>query len=376
MAYGVDAAFGLKPISHKNGSGWNGQFTEYPISSLYDEPIFLQDPIYFDNTGTIRRADPGLGNPIMGVFLGVRYTSKQNIGSQGNAVLAQSWPGVTGLTLGDKNAVAQICDDPTVLYSIQADASLNFGAGIAPNINGGVQANQLFQNANLIYPLTPNPLGRSYSQTSLATLGLITAQPTAQLKIVGLDTTIGVFRTPLIPTSPNFIYNDFGVRYNNVLVMINNNPYNGGTGTAGPELTASGTLTAAEITVMHTAGTEVEIIAPANVPANMAVVINSFEIIMAVSGTAYTSASPVADVFLEYSHNPGTGRACEFIPGTMFTTNTPGPFKFDPLPLANIAGLVAHAGQGIYLTNSVNDFAAGTSTYNYVAKYSLVKVLD
>ncbi len=195
MAYGVNAPFGLQPRIHKNGSIWNGQLTSYPIKSGYNTNIFSGDPVYFDQAnGTIVLATAGIGNPIAGVFMGVKYSTLAGAGTgQGTASFSPYWPANTP-TLNGANAEALVCDDPTVLYDIQSDSSLNFSNLFPGNTQGGVLASQLFQNANIIFNRAGANLGGDpRSGLSNATLGLLTAQATAQFKIVDFTQIPGSF---------------------------------------------------------------------------------------------------------------------------------------------------------------------------------------
>ena len=93
MAYGVNAPFGLRPISSINGGSWTEKVNEYFISAstdgatTYASNIFTGDPVIFNPVaanqggGTIARygfnTDGNAGTnaaSVVGVFVGCRYS--------------------------------------------------------------------------------------------------------------------------------------------------------------------------------------------------------------------------------------------------------------------------------------------------------------
>lgn len=195
MSYGVNAPFGLQPRSYLDGSPWTGQTSDYSIASGYNTSIFTGDPVYYASDGTIVRATAGDTNPILGVFYGVKY-----VDTTGNQVYSPYWAANT-VTQGALNATALITDDPNILYDVQS--------------LGTIAAVDLFQNANVSFATA----GSTISGQSGAALNATLA-------------TTATFQVKIIRLTPN-PKNAFGVQYNNVLVLLNNNPYKGGTGTAG-----------------------------------------------------------------------------------------------------------------------------------------------
>lgn len=196
MSYGVNAPQGLQPSQYLNGTPWSGQTSEYQIVSGYATSLFCGDPVYVDPNGTIVKATLNGNNPILGVFFGVKYTD-----ANGNFVSLPYWLANT-VTQGALNAAAAIVDDPNVLYDIQSA--------------GTIAAADLNTNGNL---LVGTGGSTRTGQSSVVLEGTLTNVATSQVKLMRF--------TP----NPN---NGPGIQYNNVLVLINNNPLrSGGTGSAG-----------------------------------------------------------------------------------------------------------------------------------------------
>lgn len=195
MSYGVNAPIGFVPEMHLNGSTWNGQFTDYLIQDSYATSLFTGDPVVLA-LGYLTIASTSA--PVLGIFVGCRYVS-----ATGTYVFSPYWPASTA-TQGSIGAVAQVVDDPTVLFNVQMYSGVSGGA---------VQAN-IGNNANFETGTGSTVTGNSgYSLNTPAT-----GNATYNFKIVRL-----------VPVPGNV----FGINYNNVFVKINNSPYQGGTGTVG-----------------------------------------------------------------------------------------------------------------------------------------------
>ena len=200
MSYGTNAPQGLQPSQYLNGTPWSGQTSEYAITSGYANSLFCGDPVYVLADGSIGIAAPGDGNPITGVFFGVKYTD-----ASGNFVSLPYWIGGTH-TQGDLIASAAIVDDPNVLYDIQTSAQAGIGlADINANANLVTGAGGSTRTGQSSWALDPNLV--------------VGATTTSQVKIMRFTPRPG---------------NIAGLQYNNVLVLINNNPLrSGGTGSRG-----------------------------------------------------------------------------------------------------------------------------------------------
>lgn len=195
MSYGVNAPQGLEPFGYITGGTWNGATNQYALPSGYNTNIFSGDPVYYAATGKIVRATAGDTNPILGTFRGVKYRA-----ADGTFTFSPYWPANT-ITFGAQDATALVADDQNILYNIQSE--------------GTIAAADIFQNGNIDFGVA----GSTVTGQSGARIDAVTnVGATFQLKIIAL--------TP-------HVSNAFGVQFNNVLVLINNNPYKGGTGTVG-----------------------------------------------------------------------------------------------------------------------------------------------
>lgn len=183
MAYGVNAPFGLRPISSINGGSWTEKTNEYYISAsadgatTYASNIFTGDPVVFNpavaNVGTISVYLPNFTDatpstfsalPILGVFQGCEYTD-----ATGKLVQSPYWPASTRVQAGTK-IKAFVLDDPNTVFDIQISTSINasaeafvskpylpvtntttanagsFGSNFALNIGGGTNFNTITLN--------------------------------------------------------------------------------------------------------------------------------------------------------------------------------------------------------------------------------------
>lgn len=237
MAYGVNAPFGLQPRYYLGGSTWNNQTRQYRITSAYGTSLFTGDPVTLLANGVIGIATAGDGNPILGSFQGVEWYDVN-----GNYNFSAYWTAGTAVQAGGY-ATAFVTDDPNIIYSIQVSINGNpanaIGATIADlnsNANWAIGANPNSFNAvngpGGAYTPPSNPLtgstttGKSAVFLDQATIA--TGNATRALKIVDFEPN---------PTPTQVPYaNNGGIItgvFNNVLVIINNHPYKGGTGTVG-----------------------------------------------------------------------------------------------------------------------------------------------
>lgn len=131
-----DTPFGLRPVKHRNGAAYNGAVNPYYIPSSYATALFVGDPVVKTGTsntavvddfgiGTlpeINKATAGDNNPITGVIVGFA-PDPDNLGRIYNPASTER--------------IAYVCDDPDVVFEIQAD--------------GAIAAAQVGLNAVLIY---------------------------------------------------------------------------------------------------------------------------------------------------------------------------------------------------------------------------------
>ena len=120
--------FGLKPVRQKSGAPYNGAVNPYYIPSGYGTALFVGDPVVktgTSNTASVEAAGAG----------------RFNIGTlpEINKATAGDAQRVTGVIVGfaplatdlNKNynpastaRVAYVCDDPDVVFEIQADGAI------------------------------------------------------------------------------------------------------------------------------------------------------------------------------------------------------------------------------------------------------------
>ncbi len=137
MTTNNDTPFGLRPVRYRDGSPYNGAVNPYYIASNYATALFVGDPVVKVANGSnaaavgdfpigtlpeINKATAGDGNAITGVIVGFAPLPT-NLGLTYNTASTER--------------VAYVCDDPNVMFEIQAD--------------GAIAAAQVGLNANLIY---------------------------------------------------------------------------------------------------------------------------------------------------------------------------------------------------------------------------------
>lgn len=124
----TDTPFGLRPIRHRNGAAYNGAANPYYIPASYATALFIGDAVVKTGTsnttyveaasvggfqpGTlpeINRATAGDGNRITGVIVGFAALPS-NLEHKHNPASTER--------------VALVCDDPDVIFEIQADGSV------------------------------------------------------------------------------------------------------------------------------------------------------------------------------------------------------------------------------------------------------------
>jgi hypothetical protein len=105
-----DAAFGLKPVQHINGSSWNGATRRCRIDATAGD-LGVGDAVLWNGAGStcypeISAAAAGDGNAILGVIVSFE-ADPTNLERLYVASADAGW--------------ANVCIDPTVIYEIQAD---------------------------------------------------------------------------------------------------------------------------------------------------------------------------------------------------------------------------------------------------------------
>jgi hypothetical protein len=207
--YGVNAPQGFIPSRYRNQAVWSGGFNRYPIASGYNTNIFKNDPVAFAGNGVIGIG--AVGATWLGIFQGVAYFT-----ASGQYVVAPYWPAGT-VTQGTVPAVAQVIDDPEVVYEVQTN--LPNGGG-APAGFGGLDLTFVGKNAQAIAG-AGNPLTGLSGWMLDGTTPPAAGNPTWNLKILSLGD------SPL--NFPQGVTANTTLAFNTCLVLINNHQFRAGT---------------------------------------------------------------------------------------------------------------------------------------------------
>ena len=108
-----DASFGLKPVKMIGGAPYNGGQSRYRIASSYDTAIYQGDIVCQVTGGGVEIHAVGGTVPVIGVFNGCSYTDP----TSGEQVFKNYYPASTAAS----DIIANIIDDPMVVFEIQAD---------------------------------------------------------------------------------------------------------------------------------------------------------------------------------------------------------------------------------------------------------------
>ena len=112
------APFGLRPMGNL-GENFNGSFRQYPILSTESTRICYGDIVKLNDAGTTTTIQKDTGTtsatPI-GIFLGCRFIDV----STKQLTFSQQWSGAA-----HTEGMAYVADDPNILFTIQADGTVN-----------------------------------------------------------------------------------------------------------------------------------------------------------------------------------------------------------------------------------------------------------
>ena len=128
---------GMLPVKRLNGRPYNGGLSHYNIANSTTHNIFFGDPVQLQS-GFIRRVTAADGADAIGVFMGCYYVdpnSKQPTWKSYYPANTSS----AGKVEGRPNPVAMVCDDPDMVFKVQANASVTV-ADIGLNFNVTVSA--------------------------------------------------------------------------------------------------------------------------------------------------------------------------------------------------------------------------------------------
>jgi hypothetical protein len=108
-----DASFGLKPVKMISGAPYNGGHARYRIAANYGTAIYQGDLVMQVTGGGVEIHAVGGTVPLVGVFNGCSYTDP----TSGEQVFKNYYPASTNAS----DIIANIIDDPMVVFEIQAD---------------------------------------------------------------------------------------------------------------------------------------------------------------------------------------------------------------------------------------------------------------
>lgn len=114
----VTQAFGFRPVRHANGAPWNGQTQRCYISVLYDQALYIGDPVLW--TATLTEKDATAMYPTINlapvtsaaIYRGVITSFEplpNNLTQQYNPALTARW--------------CQVCMSPDIVFQIRDDGS-------------------------------------------------------------------------------------------------------------------------------------------------------------------------------------------------------------------------------------------------------------
>ena len=180
--------FGLRPSRMLGGTPFNNSQNRYRILKNYGTAIFQGDLVAASDNGTIIRAT-ATTNPVVGVFNGVFYTDP----TTQKPTFKNYYPG----TVSANDIIANVIDDPNVVFEIKADETF---------ANGDLFAN---------YKITATA-GDTASGSSRESLDVATADSSSTFVLQAID----------ISQDPD--NSDQATSNVNVLVRINAHQYKGG----------------------------------------------------------------------------------------------------------------------------------------------------
>lgn len=173
----IDSPFGLKPVRHMMGVPLAATIRPYYIAAGYGTALFIGDPVvkYSDGSNAAAVSAPGAGHFPIGTLPEVRKAAATtDTPITGVIVGFAAYPANLDLKHNPANTerIAYVCDDPFMVYEIQAD--------------GAIAATSVGLNANLIFTHAGNTMtGLSGAELDTTSDGPDTTA-TDQLKILRL----------------------------------------------------------------------------------------------------------------------------------------------------------------------------------------------
>lgn len=168
----TDAAFGMRPVGHLDGSPWNGKVSMYLVPSTYASTMFVGDPCQ------VAGSAGAAGTVVNGIDVeGMPTITRYVAGSTCRGVIVGFLPLQSNLEAlhnpASTNRIALVCDAPDVIFEIQEDSDTST-----------VAAADVSENADLItYAAGNTTTGRSIAELDSTTH----TAGAATLRILGLS---------------------------------------------------------------------------------------------------------------------------------------------------------------------------------------------
>ena len=128
----ADTPFGFRPIKHRNGAPYNGAANPYHVTNASNNALFIGDPVVIQGTSNTAAIDvPGYGHFAIGTLPDI-LKATAGPGNRITGVIVAFAADPTALEnvhrLDSTERVALVCDDPDVIFEIQADSATDLAA--------------------------------------------------------------------------------------------------------------------------------------------------------------------------------------------------------------------------------------------------------
>jgi hypothetical protein len=207
MAYGVNAPFGLRPISSISGGPWTDKTNTYNIytsangATTYATSLFTGDPVIWNPANastipgypTIARYDFDVADidqnitPVLGVFMGCEYIDVNQ-----KLIKSDFWPASTPVYPGSK-ITALIMDDPDVVCEIQVSTATNAANDARFGGTTNTAATAAYFGQNFAFGIAAG--GGNLSPQNPTSGSVITGQSAVYLNMIGTNSTDRVAAT-------------------------------------------------------------------------------------------------------------------------------------------------------------------------------------
>ena len=124
-----DRRFGLRPIRHRNGAPYNGAVNPFYVNASYATALFIGDPVIkvAGGSNAAQVKVPGAGSFAIGTLPEVELAPVTDATKISGVIVSFS-ADPTALEnksrLASTERVAWCCDDPDVIFEIQADGAV------------------------------------------------------------------------------------------------------------------------------------------------------------------------------------------------------------------------------------------------------------